>query len=240
MKENLPTSRLPTTSYSSLEQFLRKSIWMSQLPAAACDRVCEDCFYVEHKKGAVVAHRGELVDSWVGVMDGLIKVVTHHRSGKAVMFSGIPKNAWVGEGSVIKREPRRYDLVAMSNSRTAHVPRATFQWLLDTSFEFNHFITGHLNERLGQFMAMTETDRIADPTIRLARSICGLFNPVLYPGVGPVIKVSQEELGDFAGLSRQRVNAALGKLEDQGLIQVAYGGIYVEDLSALKAFADFH
>lgn len=224
----------------SVSQFLRETVWMARLPESVRIRVCDECFDMTHNKGDLVARRGELVNSWVGVVDGLIKVVAHHKSGKAVMFSGIPKNAWVGEGSVIKREPRRYDLVAMCPSRTVHVPRATFQWLLETSFEFNHFIIDHLNERLAQFMAMTETDRIADPSIRLARAICGLFNPVIYPGQGPVIKVGQEELGELAGLSRQRVNIALGKLEARGLVQVAYGGVYVDDLAALRDLADFH
>ena len=66
------------------------------------------------------------------------------------MFRGIPADAWVGEGSVITREPRRDDIVALAPSRTIHIPRAAFRWLLEATFEVNHFITDQLNERLGR------------------------------------------------------------------------------------------
>lgn len=219
----------------TVTQFLRETAWMSQLPESIRVRVCDECFDTFHKKNDIVARRGETVGSWIGVADGFLKVVSQHRSGKPVMFSGIPKNAWVGEGSVIKRDPRPYDIIATVDSRTVHVPRATFLWLLQVSYEFNHFIIDHLNERLAQFMSMTETDRITDPTIRLARAICGLFNPVIYPGIGPLLKVSQVDLGELAGLSRQSVNVSLGELEKRGLLRRAYGGIFVEDLPALRA-----
>lgn len=222
----------------SISQFLRESAWMPRLSESVRSRVCEEAFDTHHRKNEVVARRGEHVNAWIGVAEGLLKVVVHHRDGRAVMFSGIPINAWVGEGSVIKQEPRRYDLVAMTDSRTVQIPRTTFMWLMETSFDFNHFIIDHLNERLGQFMAMTETDRITDPTIRLARAICGLFNPVLYPGVGPVLKVPQEELGELVGLSRGRVNFALSRLASLGLVEVAYGGILVENLAALRKLTE--
>ena len=41
-----------------------------------------------------------------------------------------------------------------------------------------------LNERLGQFIAAREIDRMNNPDVRVARSLAALFNPVLYPGVG--------------------------------------------------------
>jgi CRP/FNR family cyclic AMP-dependent transcriptional regulator len=43
----------------------------------------------------------------------------------------------------------------------------------------------------------------------VARSLAALFNPVLYPGVGEVLRITQQELAYLVGLSRQRVNEAL-------------------------------
>lgn len=210
---------------------------MIRLPESVKARVCEECFDTFHKKNGVVARQGEAVNSWIGVASGYLKVVSQHPSGKPVMFSGIPENAWVGEGSVLKETPRPYEIVATVDSRTVHVPRNTFLWLLHVSYEFNHFIIDHLNARLAQFMSMTETDRITDPTIRLARAVHGLFNPVIYPGTGPFLKVSQLELGELAGLSRQSVNTSLAELEGRGLLRRTYGGIIVDDLVALHSVA---
>jgi len=92
-----------------------------------------------------------------------------------------------------------------------------------------------LNERLGQFIAAREIDRMSNPDIRVARSLAALFNPVLYPGVGEVLRITQQELAYLVGLSRQRVNEALTALAEQGVIRVEYGGLRVLDLKALRS-----
>jgi hypothetical protein len=81
---------------------------------------------------------------------------------------------------------------------------------------FNRFVMNQLNERLGQFIAAREIDRLNNPDLRVARSLASLFNPVLYPGVGEVLRITQQELAYLVGLSRQRVNEALATLQAQG------------------------
>ena len=80
---------------------------------------------------------------------------------------------------------------------------ATFHWLIERSLPFNRFITDQLNERLGQFIAAREIDRMSDADARVARSLGALFHPVLYPGVGGLLRITQQELGYLIGLSRQ-------------------------------------
>ena len=92
-----------------------------------------------------------------------------------------------------------------------------------------------LNERLGQFIAAREIDRINNPDLRVARNLAALVNPVLFPGVGQVLNITQQELGYLVGLSRQRVNMALKRLEQVQWIKVSYGGIHVLDLAALRS-----
>ena len=91
-----------------------------------------------------------------------------------------------------------------------------------------------LNERLGQFVAAREIDRISDPDIKVARSLANLFHPVLFPGVGQVLRITQQELAYLVGLSRQRVNEALAEWQAAGAIRVEYGGLRVLDLELLR------
>ena len=103
------------------------------------------------------------------------------------------------------------------------------------SLPFNRYLMNQLNERLGQFIAAREIDRSADPDLRVARSLASLFHPVLYPGVGELLRITQQELAYLVGLSRQRVNEALSTLERLGWIRVEYGGVKVLDLQALRS-----
>ncbi len=73
------------------------------------------------------------------------------------------------------------------------------------------------------------------PDVRVARSLAALFNPVLYPGVGDVLRITQQELAYLVGLSRQRVNESLAALQSQGAIRIEYGGLRVLDLTALRS-----
>jgi CRP-like cAMP-binding protein len=154
--------------------------------------------------------------------------------GGTMTFTGVPPGGWFGEGTAVKREPYRYNIQALRKSVVAGLPIDTFHWLLDHSIPFNRFVMNQLNERLGQFIAAREIDRLGSPDVRVARSLAALFNPVLYPGVGQVLRITQQELAYLVGLSRQRVNEALAALQAQGLIRVEYGGLRVLDIDALR------
>ena len=150
-------------------------------------------------------------------------------------YTGVPPGGWFGEGTALKREPYRYNIQALRNSIVAGLPVDTFHWLLDHSIGFNRFVMNQINERLGQFIAAREIDRMTNPDARVARSLAALFNPVLYPGVGEMLRITQQELAYLVGLSRQRVNEALNALQAQNVIRVEYGGLRVLNLDALRS-----
>ena len=222
----------------SLAAMLRASPWARSLPPADLARVEAETVTRLSAAGTLVCRKGEAVEAWIGVVDGLVKMANVSAEGKPTSFVGVGSGGWFGEGSLLKTEPRRYDIVALRDSTIAYMPRATFMWLLDTSMPFNRFLLTQLNERLGQFIGMVEHDRLLGPDARLARCLASMFNPHLYPGVGPALPISQEEIAQLAGLSRQRANQALQRLEQAGLLRIEYGGITVTDLAGLRTFED--
>ena len=170
------------------------------------------------------------------MVSGLLKLSTVSRTGKAVTLAGVRAGGWFGEGSILKDEPRQYDLVALRDVRLALMSRATFFWLFENSVAFNRFLVRQFNERLGQFIALVEYDRMLDAPARLARTIAWLFDPVLYPNLGMHLEITQEELGLVSGISRQATNKSLKVLEDKGLLRVEHGGLTVLDLKRLSRF----
>lgn len=220
----------------TLTEMLAASMWSKSLTAEQMQRVESEMIERCVPTGGFVCRRGEEVEHWIGVIDGLVKMASLSAEGKPITFTGVPSGGWFGEGSLLKDEPRRYDIIALRDSQIAYMPRATFMWLLDSSIEFNRFLLVQLNERLGQFIAMVEHDRLLGPDARVARCLATMFNPYLYPGNGPLLQISQEELSYLAGLSRQRVNQSLKQLENAKLLRIEYGGITVLDLEGLKQF----
>jgi CRP-like cAMP-binding protein len=219
---------------SALGEALRTAIWARALGPEELARVEAEMSERAVPADGYVCRKGEPVNHWIGVIDGLVKLGTISASGKPATLAGVPAGGWFGEGSLLKDEPRRYDAVALRATRIALMPRATFVRLLDSSIAFNRFLLNQLNERLAQFIAMLEYERLLDPDARVARCLAWLFNPFLYPGVSQKLQVSQEEIGYLSGISRQRVNQALQALEKLGLLRVEYGGVTILDLEGLR------
>ena len=209
--------------------------WIHLLAPAERQRAVDDLRISDASPGDYVCRMGRPVTYWFGVVDGLLKMSTDNEQGQTMTFTGVPPGGWFGEGTALKREVYRYNIQALRKSMVAGLHVDTFHWLLDHSIGFNRFVMNQLNERLGQFIAAREIDRMTNPDIRVARSLAALFNPVLYPGVGDLLTITQQELSYLVGLSRQRVNEALRTLAAQGAIRVEYGGLRVLDLAALRS-----
>jgi CRP/FNR family transcriptional regulator, cyclic AMP receptor protein len=209
--------------------------WLKVLSAEHREQAVPQLKVSNAMPGDYVCRVGRPVTYWFGVVEGLLKMSTENAQGQTMTFTGMPPGGWFGEGTALKRESYRYNIQALRRSIVAGLPVDTFHWLLDHSIGFNRFVMNQLNERLAQFIAAREIDRMNNPDLRVARSLAALFNPVLYPGVGEVLRITQQELAYLVGLSRQRVNEALSALEAQSTIRVEYGGLRILDLEALRS-----
>ena len=209
--------------------------WLTLLNPEERERAVSEVLVGDALAGDFVCRVGRPVTYWFGVVSGLLKMSADNAQGQTMTFTGVPPGGWFGEGTALKREPYRYNIQALRKSVVAGIPVDSFHWLLDHSIGFNRFVMNQLNERLGQFIAAREIDRMNNPDVQVARSLAALFNPVLYPGVGELLRITQQELAYLVGLSRQRVNEALNTLQAQGAIRVEYGGLRVLDLGALRS-----
>jgi CRP/FNR family transcriptional regulator, cyclic AMP receptor protein len=65
-------------------------------------------------------------------------------------------------------------------------------------------------------------------------SVCTVSSVIQSPFLG--LSISQEEIGLLTGISRQRANQALQKLEHEGLLTLEYGGVRVLDVERLRKY----
>ena len=208
--------------------------WLALLTHSERQQIESELVVSDPQPGDYVCRVGRPATYWFGVISGLLKMSSDNESGQTMTFLGVPPGGWFGEGTVLKRESYRYNIQPLRPSVVAGLPVDTFHWLIDHSLGFNRFIMNQFNERLGQFIAAREIDRLSNPEIKVARHLAALFNPVLFPGVGEVLRITQQELAYLAGLSRQRVNEALKVLEVRQLIRIEYGGLRILDLDGLR------
>ena len=150
------------------------AIWSRELPEHELETACTGITERSYRTGEFVFLRGDQFDYWTGVVSGLMRMSVVSRGGKAMTFTGLTAGAWFGEGTMLKKEIRRYDMVALRDTRIALMDQATFFWLYENSVAFNRLLVRLLNERLGQFIALVEHDRTLDSAGKVARSLAWL------------------------------------------------------------------
>jgi len=197
------------------QEFVERSVWGQLLTPEQLHRVLNEVRERSVPGGAVICHTGNPVLYWKGIIDGLVKMSVVSPGGRTSTLTGLAAGAWFGEGPVLRSATWDFDGVAMRETR---------------------FVIDQLNERLAQFLSVIEAERLEVAETRVARCLAWLFNPVLYPGVGLRLDLTQQEIGYLSGVSRQRVNSALQIMSAAGLLDVGYGVVHVLDLAALKRF----
>jgi len=214
-------------------RFLRSQPWFAALPDESRTSLLERTLTLAGRKGDVMLAAGTPVKGWYGVLSGLVKLQSRSTEGRVSAFLGVPDGEWFGEGSVLKTEARRYDVIALRDTVLLCLPRAQFDELLAGCLPFNHFLVSHLNRRLGQAMTIIEAGRLRSPEQRVALYLSRVF----WQGRRRLV-LSQEELGHLAGLSRQTVNRALKSMEQLGLVSLEFGRVAMLDEQALAAYAE--
>lgn len=226
----------PVRDPDRLAAFIGESRWGRVLGPIELRRVLESATARTVPAGGYVAHMGEPPTHWLGLMNGVLKMSVTSADGRVSTLSGLATPGWFGEGSLIKHEPRRYDIVALRECRIALVPATAFEWMRQNSLPFNHALQHLMNARLAQFIGMLEHGRLLGPDARVARCLASLFDPEQEPAQRLALDVRQAEVALLCGLSRQRVNRALQRLRDDGLLELEPRGMTVLSLDGLRAW----
>jgi CRP/FNR family cyclic AMP-dependent transcriptional regulator len=232
-------STFPHASYSQshLKSYLLNARWVRMLTQAQQALVLESAEERHCKTGECLLHAGDRVEHWTGIVSGFAKMSVTSAQGKVSTLTGVCAGVWFGEGSLMKREQRRYDVVALRPTCLALVPRSVFENLRQTSIPFNHYLQDLLNARLSLFIGTLSDDRLLETDARVAHGLTSLFNEDLYPQANPNVRIDQNEVGLLANVSRQRANVALRRFQELGLIRLERSGLTVLDLSGLRRIA---
>ncbi|MDI1239129.1 MAG: Crp/Fnr family transcriptional regulator [Polaromonas sp.] len=187
--------------------------------------------------GGFIVRAGDHSIHWMGVIRGLVQMSVMGSDGRETTLGCVDEMQWCGEGSLLKRERRRYDAIALRPSRIALVPMDTFLHLRDVSLPFNHYLQDLMNARMSSFIATLEADRLLGPEQRVAKCVATLCSH-MQGHAGVALDITQHDLALICGLSRQRTNACLQMLVQLGHIRVEFKSIQVVRLAELTAYGN--
>jgi len=234
----LARSLHPREQSLSLDDLLGQSAWFTDLDEPTRAKVRSAASERVVVQGDALGHHGVVQTAWFGMLEGLIKWSITGRDGRTVTLGGQSVGSWFGEGILIRKAPRRSDLIALRDSRVAQIPADLFDWLRSNRPAFNDFLLRQVTERLYWFMGNFEARALLDTDSQVARALVGLVHPLMNPRGERQLQLSQEELANLAAVSRQSCNSALTHFKKAGLVRCEYGGVVVLDLPGLQKIAE--
>ena len=187
--------------------------------------------------GDVLLEQGEEGDSLVMLLDGVARVSMVAANGREIILDYAEGGAVLGEIALLDGQPRTASAVTISPGRVLRLSRGAFEDFVERHPRVAIRMMRDMARRLRQANDTIESDRACSAGQRLARALRRLMRaPIEQTRLRH--DLSQSELGNFVGISRENVNRQLSAWVEAGVIEMRQGRIRILDRSYLEAAAD--
>lgn len=191
-------------------------------------------------RGEMLTRRGGSFDALAVLIEGGLESSITRADGHRLLLGYLQPGDMIGFIGLIDGRGHVTDLRAREPCWLLMLPRAT---LLSMRAQHPEIVAAC--ERQLALRSRLLYDRLAaDPSLpveaRLARLLLGWGDLYGLPRGDELLldmKLSQADLADTLGVSRQRVNAAIKQLQQLGAIRTAYSKIALSDLARLREAA---
>src|SRR4029077_11970904 len=174
--------------------------------------------------GREVFAKGSPGQSLMAVLRGSIKISSLSDEGKEVVFRIITAGEIFGEIGVLDGEERSADATAMTDCELLVLNRRDFLPVLEDHADLCMILLRILCRRLRQTTEQVEDVMFLHLESRLAKALLQLVESVALRALhspSAELHVSQRELGNMAGGSRESVNKILQNWHRRGLIDLS-------------------
>ncbi len=219
--------------YSSL----RKIPLFESFSQSALEHLSASLRIQKLRKKQVLFRKGDEGTALYVVKKGRIKIVLPSRLGEEVILSIFSEGDFLGEMSLFDRKPRSADAVAMEESEVYVLNRTDFYSLLQQHETAIQCVLSSLSERLRKMNDLLESVSSLSVSAKLAKKLIELgrdFGERNKDVVRIGLRLTQQEMADLVGATRESVNKELKVMRDKGLISTVSGYIQLHDLERLE------
>ena len=207
------------------------------LPTTTIEQIAALAARRTYKSGAVVFVQGDPGDALYGVAAGSVKISTSSAGGKEVSLNVMEPGDTFGEIALLDGQPRTASATALAATELVIVQRQQFVALMQRETRLAVHLIELLCKRVRWTSEQVEDTSFLPAPARIAKRLLSLALSRGRPApTGTQLKISQEELARFLGLSRQIVNKHLQVWKRKNWISLGRGSILVTNQDALRRF----
>jgi CRP-like cAMP-binding protein len=219
-------------------QLLRRSTLFSRLPDEEIDALLAHAVIERFRAGALIGAKGDPGSSMMAVLTGQVVISVLSLEGKQVVLNIINEGEVVGEIALLDGKERSADMTASTNCELLVIERRSFLPLLERP-ALTRELLRVLCEKVRRASEQVEDVLFLDVEARIAKALLRLAQnrpAPSRPGGGVVLRISQRELGNLVGASRESVNKQLQAWRRSGIVAIDNGAIVIRNAAALEEF----
>ena len=234
---SVPKDSRPAECAPDKLALLRNHSLFRDLPVSVLEHLGSYMKMRKARKGAVIFSKGDPGSGLLGVLSGMVKVSIASAEGKDIVLNIFREGEVFGEIALLDGRPRTADATAMSDCELIVIERRDFVRFLqghpDVTLKFIEILCSRLRRTSEQVQDVTF---LSLPT-RLAKTLLQLTSKGDAQARRPKIAITQREISQMIGRSRESTNKQLRAWAKRGWIRLERGGVSVLAPDKLSAIA---
>ena len=210
----------------------------SELSRKELERISRVSVARSFPAGVRVFHEGDHSDACYLVRKGDLRVTREHPDGRAIALATLGAGDIFGELAMLDGEARSASVETLTDSELLALPAADVRRLLADHPGISVKLIAALTKRLRE-----TNERVARQSFQTVPSrVAGVLNQLIAEESasegrqGITIRMTQADLAQLAGTSRESVSRFLATLERAGVVRVGRGRVTVVEPRRLRAY----
>jgi CRP-like cAMP-binding protein len=212
-------------------QFLKSQPLFKGLSDHAVAQLARASHWKRVRKGTPIFFQGDAAEAAYLVCSGWITILLTSADGRELVINEMRAGDCFGELALLTGQPRSTGAVARLESLLLVLPRSAFLAIVDSEPRLARRLLDTTAQRLSISSERESALAFLDAQARLARVLIHLDHLASEKGY---VTVSQEELAQRTGQTRQTVAKALGKWRRSGWLVTGRGRIMLINHAALE------
>ena len=224
-------------TYQEKRQIFERHFLLGKLGNDEIDALVTYSRVERYPAGEEIYPKGSLGQSMMAVLRGSAKMSSVSPEGKEIVLNIISAGQIFGEIALLDGGERSADAIAMTDCELLVLNRRDFMPVLENHADICLMLIRILCQRLRRTSEQVEDVLFRHLEARIAKA---LLNLAEHPGRPDIhgsaleLHLSQSELGNIVGSSRESVNKQLQIWHKAGLIELAKGSIVIRNARAIE------
>ncbi len=192
-----------------------------------------------YKKGDIIFAQGQKANKLYIICSGKMKIFKNTLEGKEQILYILSAGDFIGAFNLLKEDEFDFNAVAIEDTQISTLEKAEFDKIVISNPQITLKIFEKAYERIIKAETLVERLSSNSPDAKIAGLLIDLvenFGHKTDKGILLELSISREEMGSYAGITRETMSRKLQLFQELGLIQLeGVKKILIFDLSKLKA-----